>query len=102
MGYGVTFVGGVVGFGDILHKELNLPEESVVVVGLSVGKATRHNDHKPKINKVFMNKYDKEETIASLEGYNEVLSSYYKQRGSDSDYIQATRGQQESEPFAAG
>ena len=84
LGYGVTFVGGVLGFGDELAKKVNLPEENMIVVGLSVGKPSKINPLKPKMNKVFINKYSKEEAIKETDDYNERTYSYFTDRGSKS------------------
>ncbi len=87
MGYGVTFVGGVVAFADKIHQKFNLPDDAQVIVGLSFGKATKINDFKPKMNKVFLGSYDRKETMKELKRYDEEMSKYYAKRGEKHDFI---------------
>lgn len=95
MGYGVTFVGGIMGFADALAEKLNLPETAFITVGLSVGKATRLNGHKPKVNKVFINKYDVESNKKETMEYDQLLQKYYADRNSRGDYLKTTQAGQD-------
>ena len=92
MGYGVTFVGGVVAFADKIHERFNIPEDAQVIVGLSFGKPTKVNDFKPKMNKVFINKYDKEATMKELKRYDGIMKDYYAKRGEDHGFISRQSG----------
>jgi len=87
MGYGVTFVGGVTGFANEIEKRFNLPKDAQVIVGLSIGKATKRNEFKPKMNKVFVNSYDQEANFEELKRYDEELKKYYASRGQENDFI---------------
>lgn len=87
MGYGVTFVGGVIAFAEEIEKRYNLSKDAQVVVALSIGKPTKINEFKPKMNKVFLDKYDKEETIKELLTYDHLMRDYYKERGNNNDFI---------------
>ncbi|WKX02228.1 nitroreductase family protein [Candidatus Mycoplasma mahonii] len=86
MGYGVTFVGGVVGFAEQLEKKLDLPKTTSVIVGLSVGKATKHNALKPKMNKVFINKYNKTDTLKEVIKYDKEHSEYLRKIQNGNNY----------------
>lgn len=99
MGYGVTMVGGVVGFADELAAKLNLPETAHIVVGLSIGKATKLNGYKPKVNKVFENKYNKTQNKKELLAYDKEMKKYYEARGQKGgDFIQAMRAMNTPDP----
>lgn len=82
MGYGVTFVGGVLGFIDKLKEYFKLPDTVFPVVGLSVGHPSKVNPHKPKMNKVFRNEYSYEKSIEELNKYSEETLEYFKSIGS--------------------
>ena len=92
MGYGVTFVGGIVAFADKIHERFNLPDDAQVIVGLSFGKPTKVNDFKPKMNKVFLDKYDKEATLKELKRYDEEMKEYYSKRGQNYGFISRQEG----------
>ena len=87
MGYGVTMVGGVYAFGHALDKKLNLPEESMAVVGLSVGKPKTIEAVKPKMNKVFINKFDKMENKKRITQYNEASKKYFVDERKRDDWL---------------
>lgn len=95
MGYGVTFVGGIMAFADELAAKLNLPETAHIVVGLSIGKATKLNGHKPKVNKVFVNKYNKTQNKKDLMAYDKEMKAYYAERGQKGDYLEMTKANQD-------
>lgn len=77
MDFGVTFVGGILAFGNELAKQLNLPETAFPVVGLSIGRPSKVNPVKPKMNKVFINKYNKDESINEAIRYNDETVQYF-------------------------
>lgn len=77
MGFGVTFVGGILAFGDELADMIDLPCTAFPVVGLSIGKPDKVNPIKPKMNKVFIDKYNEDATIAELKKYNEETKAYF-------------------------
>lgn len=81
MGYGTTMVGGIYGFGDELADKLDIPKDNWVVVGLSVGKIAKTNPVKPKLNKVFVGKYDKEAAFAEVERYHDATIEEFTSRG---------------------
>ena len=87
MGYGVTMVGGVYAFGHALEKKLNLPEESMAVVGLSVGKPKTVEAVKPKMNKVFINKFNKTENKKRITEYNEASKKYFVDERKRDDWL---------------
>lgn len=95
MGYGVTFVGGIVAFADELAKKLNLPESAHIVVGLSIGKGVKINGHKPKVNKVFMNKYNKTTNRKELMAYDKEMQAYYTERGAKGDFLKSMEANQD-------
>ena len=80
MGYGTTMVGGVVNFADELSNKLSLPSESMIVVGLSIGKIKRENPVKEKMNKVFLEKYDSKISIQNLIDYEESTNQIFSER----------------------
>lgn len=82
LGYGVTKVGGIIGFGHELSKMLNLPKSCFPVLGLSFGKPSKINSLKPKMNKVFFDKYDQEASIKEAIRYDNETYDYFTNRGS--------------------
>ena len=87
MGYGTTFVGGVISFAEEIEQKYNLSRDAQIVVALSVGKPTRINDFKPKMNKVFLNHYDQQSTINELIKYDKIMQDYYHKRETNVDFI---------------
>ena len=87
LGYGVTFVGGVIAFAQEIEKRYDLSKDAQVVVALSIGKPTKINEFKPKMNKVFLDKYDSKATIEELKEYDSFMKVYYDKRGIHNDFI---------------
>lgn len=103
MGYGVTFVGGVLGFIDKIKEYFNLPDSVFPVVGLSVGKAAKVNPIKPKMNKVFRNTYSTEDSIKELNKYSQETFEYFQSLGSKKTYkeqlVAVFKSKNYAEPF---
>lgn len=81
MGYGTTMVGGLYAFADELAKEISLPDENFIVVGLSVGKIKAKNAVKPKMQKVFLEKYDAKVACEEVEKYHDATIEEFTSRG---------------------
>ena len=81
MGYGTTMVGGLLSFGEELENKLSLPRDMFIVVGLSVGKATKTNAVKPKMNKVYLNKFNLDDHFKEMERYDRDTAEEFSQRG---------------------
>jgi len=84
MGYGVVFVGGVTAFANVIKEELNLPDSVFPIVGLSFGKTIKENPKKMKMDKVFINRYNKEQTIKNLNKYEKESATHFQSRGIES------------------
>lgn len=80
-GLGVCYIGGPLNYAEALHEKLNLPESTMVVVGIVFGKTTKSNPVKPKLDKVFMEKYNTEEAVARTNKYHDETASYWTERG---------------------
>ena len=78
LGYGVTYIGGLATNGDEANKLLNIPENAFVTVGLAVGKPFKKEKPKPKMEKIFMNKYNKIEAKKQLINYDRDNDKYFK------------------------
>ena len=82
LGYGVTMVGGINCFASELQQLLNIPNTSFPIVGLSVGFFDKENELKPKMNKVFFEKYNKEELLKESKRYHEQMKKEHLKRNS--------------------
>lgn len=80
-GYGTCFIGGPLTYAEDLHKKLNLPETTMVVVGITFGKPTKHNPHKPKLDKVFLEEYDAKMANERTDKYATETAEYWTSRG---------------------
>lgn len=95
MGLGTCFIGGVRTYSEKICQLLNLPDYTMPIVGLTVGYPNQKNDIKPKINKVYDEKYSIEKVKEELDEYNLLMSEYYKERSeminhSENDYSKNT------------
>ena len=80
---GACYIGGVRQFVPTLQQRLNLPDNVIPVVGLLVGHIDKQEDVKPKINKVFEEKYDIEQLNNDVNDYDEVMKEYYAKRSNN-------------------
>ena len=88
--YGTCFIGGPLTYADDLHERLNLPKETMVVVGITFGKTTKRNAHKPKLDKVFLEKYDAAEANKRADEYSDATAEYWTSRGGKPYHQQIT------------
>lgn len=107
MGYGTVHIGGLPSFGEELSKVLKVPETAFFVAGLAFGKATKTNDFKPKMNKVFVNEYNIDKNTKELVEYDKTLKDYYEKRDLKGDYFETMRSMSDkkggyAKPFSAG
>lgn len=77
---GSCFIGGVRTYPKQLQKLLNLDENIVPVVGLTLGYVEKQNDTRPKLNKVFIEKYDKTKMLEEVKTYDEIMLKDYEKR----------------------
>ena len=77
MGYGTTVVGGIMAFATELSKLLDIPSSGFPLIALSVGKPNSVSEVKPKMNKVFLEKYSKEQANKELERYSKETEEYF-------------------------
>lgn len=89
-GLGTCFLGSVRYFHDFFKKELNLPNHVIPIVGLMIGVINSANEVKPKLNKVYVNKYDLNIVKNEVHEYNEIYKNYLSKRNNNtnnSDWI---------------
>ena len=77
MGYGTTVVGGIMAFATELSKLLDIPSSAFPLIALSVGRPNTTCGIKPKMNKVFLDKYSKEQANNELERYSKETEQYF-------------------------
>ena len=88
MGYGTAYIGGLPSYGDELSKVLKVPETAFFVVGIAFGKASKLNDFKPKMNKVFVNEYDIDQNTKDFIKYDKKMDKYYKDRNQETNFME--------------
>ena len=103
MNYACTMIGGVVGFANELEKKLNIPSDSMIVLGLVVGKTKTPGVVKPKMNKVFLEKYDVEQAKKDINEYEENTKDWFikytKSSWKDSVIRIADKNERFAKPF---
>lgn len=91
LGLGTCYIGAVRFAAKEIKKYLNIEGKATPVVGLTIGYSDDNDtSQKPKINKVYYEKYNLENIHNEIIDYNETLNKYYLSRNSnnkDEDYI---------------
>lgn len=90
---GCCFVGLIRQKLNYLKEKLNLKGQMVPIIGLSIGYPNHNSDIKPKLNKVYFEKYDLFNVQQEVEKYNMVMKQYYIDRNlnkKDLDWAKAT------------
>lgn len=90
-GIGSCFLGGVRTYPKQLQSLLNLDENTIPVVGLSIGYIEKQNECRPKLNKVFVEKYDQTQLIEEVKRYDEVMLADYEKRDQVINWSQNTK-----------
>ncbi len=80
MGFGTCYIGGVRTFQEKIIKELNLPEQVIPVLGLTIGHIKSQEDIKPKMDTTFDNEYSLKSMKDKVDLFDDVMSEYYKKR----------------------
>ncbi|MCP4336823.1 MAG: hypothetical protein GY679_03175 [Mycoplasma sp.] len=83
MGLGTCYIGGVRSYQEKIIKELNLPEQVMPVLGLTIGKIERQEKVKPKMDTVFENNYSLKEMKQKVDEFDKIMLQYYKDRSSN-------------------
>lgn len=83
LGLGCCFVGIVRGSLNYLKQKLQLEGKMIPLVGLAIGYVNQTNDIKPKINKIYHNKYNKKDVQLEIQKYNQEIKKYYQSRNSN-------------------
>ncbi len=74
------FVGIVRGSIPEICKSLNLNENMIPIIGLTIGYGKQSNITKPKINHIYEDKYNLETVFNEVEQYELDMNKYYKER----------------------
>lgn len=92
-GLGTCYLGGPRTYPEQLKTLLNLNDDVFPVVGLTIGKIAGQNDIRPKLNKVYEEKYDVNQVNVEVHEYDKVMNLDYKKRDelSGNDWSQNTR-----------
>lgn len=83
-GYGCTIIGGVKDNPEQIAELLNLPENTIVALGITIGVPTKENLEgtlKPRIKKeafAMEDKYNKEVQVNAVKDYEKVLDKWFK------------------------
>lgn len=85
MGLGLCFIGGIRNNLVEVQKLLKTPDRVIPLFGVAIGYPAKTTDKKPRLpmsNIYHENEYqqNEEQFIAELNGYNDVISSYYEAR----------------------
>ncbi|MBZ4212687.1 nitroreductase family protein [Mycoplasma sp. U97] len=85
---GTCYIGGVRQYIEEIRQILNIKGKALPIIGLAIGYPENSFGRvKPKIQRVFKNKYDIESVNSSITPYNKTLSQYYFEQKYDFDYI---------------
>ncbi len=83
-GYGCTIIGGVKDNPEQIAELLNLPENTIVALGITIGEPTKESLEgtlKPRIKKeafAMEDKYNKEVQVNAVKDYEKVLDKWFK------------------------
>ena len=80
MGLGTCFIGSVRSYPNILLEKLNLPKGNIPIIGLTIGFKKSQEELKPKMNKVYFEKYDSLSAIKEINNYDIIFSKYHLER----------------------
>ncbi|MCM3588940.1 oxygen-insensitive NADPH nitroreductase [Mesobacillus maritimus] len=85
MDLGICYIGGIRNQLEDVQQILKTPEYVIPLFGLAVGYPAKINDQKPRLplEHVYMeNEYQQDEDVfkRQLEDYNQIISTYYKER----------------------
>jgi len=85
MGLGTCYIGGIRNNLEGVEEVLDIPKRVIPLFGLTVGYPAHESSQKPRLPKAHIyheERYeqDEEKYLKELEAYNEVTSSYYKER----------------------
>jgi len=78
LGLGTCFIGGVRMFPNEIKQMLNLENMCVPVLALTIGYESKKVAFRPKVNKVYEEKYDLEQVINELSNYDQTMHEYYE------------------------
>ncbi|MDE7433693.1 MAG: hypothetical protein K2M43_00885 [Mycoplasmoidaceae bacterium] len=77
LGLGTCFLGGIRFNADKVAKALGLSGSITPVVGMCVGYANSVADIRPKINKVYKEKYSLTQVKKEMKDYDKLMNKYY-------------------------
>ncbi|PAK21079.1 hypothetical protein CJJ23_03715 [Mycoplasmopsis agassizii] len=81
LGYNSTIVGGVRHFGlpVFLQEKYNLPENVFPVIAVNIGKSDGAALERPRLNRVYIDKYDKNEVAQEVKDFDAVETKFWKE-----------------------
>ncbi len=80
MDLGTCYIGGVRTYQDKIIKEMNLPEQVIPVLGLTIGYINSQEEVKPKMDTTFDNQYSTKEMNISVDVFDKEMANYYNAR----------------------
>lgn len=80
---GVCYIGMVRASMEKIQKALNLSGNILPIIGLTIGYPEVQNEIKPKINHIFMGKYDVEKLKNEVNAYDKEMYKYYDSRNAN-------------------
>ncbi|ADN69108.1 nitroreductase family protein [Mycoplasmopsis fermentans] len=87
---GTCFIGGVRGHISEINRLLKIKNSAFPAVALTVGKAAKKADLKPKINRIYYEQYSYAQVVDEIVPYNEKLTNYWKNKNIEGDYVNAS------------
>ncbi|EGZ31043.1 nitroreductase family protein [Malacoplasma iowae] len=80
LGLGTCFLGSIRVAHKFLKEKLNLSGQIIPLVGVVVGYSDNVNEIKPKLNKVYKEKYDLNQVKKEIDQYDQTVVEYLKNR----------------------
>lgn len=84
LGLGTCFLGTVRAAHKYLKERLNLEGQIIPLIGVVVGHSDKINEIKPKLNKVYKEKYDLKQLKKEVDEYDMTVRKYLNNRNSNS------------------
>ncbi|WP_027119422.1 nitroreductase family protein [[Mycoplasma] testudinis] len=66
-----------------LIKLLNISGRAIPMIGMTFGYAAEKNEIKPKMNKLFFEKYNRQELQTEVDKYDQIFAEYYASRSTN-------------------
>ncbi len=86
MDLGTCYIGGVRTYQEKIIEALELPEQVIPVLGLTVGHIESQEDVKPRMDTIFMENYDLQDMKNQVDIFDKKMAEYYSKRQTNKKY----------------